>query len=339
MLFSRITGHERIKESFFHVLKNSHLGNAYIFYGLDGTGKKIFAIELAKALNCLQLKSQLESNSNDITVPCNECTNCKRIENKNFPDLFLIEPENGQIKIEQIREAIKEIAYFPSESDKRFFLINDAHLMNTAAANTFLKTLEDSSAHTVFILIASNLYSLPSTIISRCQLIKFSPLKNEEICSILSRNEIPFKEDVINQFCSGSVSKAIAHTSKFDLSSTLELYDEFSSLKKEKLHDIFNYVEKLMSSFDELGDIIIIFKILYFDILKSYLKIKHSVDVTVNSTAELKQKYENIIRSLLEQNSISSLNEKIDILNKMEMEQVYNLNRRLGIERILFKLL
>jgi len=318
MLFERVVGHKKIKHLFEHALINGHIGNAYLFSGTAGIGKRLFAFELAKAINCKETGK---------SIPCNNCINCTRIDSGNYPDFHLIEPDKKQIKIEQIRELIKEISYLPVESGKRVVLIDNAHTMNISASNTFLKTLEDSSSHTIFILTASTIHTIPATILSRCQVIKFSPLDIEDIEFILYSQNIPYDKNLISALAAGSVTNAINLQSKFNPEMLNNIYTRFSELTKDSFNNIFEFTGDLSSQFQDTTDIVIIFKILFLDVFKKVL----GQDVT--ST------YSNIVDKLASKNSINNIHKKIELLNKVEHELRFNLNRKLATERIIFELL
>jgi len=144
--------------------------------GEEGIGKKLTALTLAKALNCLQ--DNLDS--------CDRCLSCRKIDNGQHPDVHIIEGQATEaIKIEYIRQLQKEINLKAYEARKKVFIINDAHNFTAEAANAMLKVLEEPPENSLIILISSKPASLFKTILSRCKIIKFHPLKREELAGIL----------------------------------------------------------------------------------------------------------------------------------------------------------
>jgi len=172
-------------------LRNNRISHAYIFAGPDGVGKRLAAINFAKALNCASLVSG---------SPCDQCSSCKKIESSNHPDIFTLKPEEegASIKIEDVRILIKEIYLKPFEARKKVYIIESAEYMKHEAANALLKTLEEPPSDSVIILLTENIKSLFHTIVSRCQVVKFFPLKLREVEEIL-----------INKY---SLSQADSHT-------------------------------------------------------------------------------------------------------------------------------
>ena len=176
------------------IIKNNMISNAYIFYGPEGIGRKEAAINfIAEIIN--------KSNSNIKPL--------EKIKANNFPDFILIEPtylikgnlinqskleENLTqknkpiIRIDQIREIRKFLGQRSIQADKKFIVIEDAHLLNEAASNCLLKTLEEPE-NGLFILITSNINNLLDTIKSRCQQIRFNHLSNNELYLQLKSNK------------------------------------------------------------------------------------------------------------------------------------------------------
>lgn len=113
---------------------------------------------------------------------------------ENHPDFFLIEPEEGRIKVETVREIKRTLAFPPLKAAHRVVLINDSHAMNAAAANALLKSLEEPPPGTYFLLVTAAPGWLPRTIVSRCQVLRFSPLTPEQIREILTKEQIQLPE-------------------------------------------------------------------------------------------------------------------------------------------------
>ena len=203
-----------------NIIKNKSLANGYIFYGAEGLGKKQTALEFIKEI--FKQSSQSENVE-------------ERITNNNHPDFLIIEPnsllstkssgssdlektvKSGSeiIKIAQIRNIKTFLGQKSINSEKKIVLIIDAHLLNEAASNCLLKTLEEPS-NGIFILLTSKLNLLLETIISRCQIVRFRSLSSKRINSILKDylgnskfNSTKFKnEDLINS-ANGSPSQLL----------------------------------------------------------------------------------------------------------------------------------
>lgn len=158
------------------IIKNAFLGDllshAYLFEGQRGTGKREAAMLLTKLYLC--------ENPTAFLDPCNECTNCKRVDSRNHPDVHYVIPEGQTIKKEQIQMLQKEFSMSGVESSRKIYVIEHVDRMTASAANSLLKFLEEPSQGTIAILLTEQPHGLLSTIISRCQVLKFLPLSNEK---------------------------------------------------------------------------------------------------------------------------------------------------------------
>lgn len=142
--------------------------HAYLFEGEKGTGKKEMGMLLAKALLCLD--------PTESRLPCEQCRNCKRIENGNHPDVHVLEPEGLSIKKEQIKNLQEEFSKKSVEANFKIYLIDKADKMSVQAANSLLKFLEEPPKDTAAILLTEQMQRLLPTILSRCQILSFKPL-------------------------------------------------------------------------------------------------------------------------------------------------------------------
>ena len=186
MSLQRILGQDQPRRIIQNALENKSVSHAYLFYGPESIGKKLTAIEFAKALNC---------EGSGLTDNCGDCPSCKKIDQGIHPDFFFLEPKkssptarNAYINVEEIRELQKKLAFLPYEAKTKVAIIDGAETMNPQAANTLLKTLEEPPSSTILILIASNPHQLLPTIVSRCQGIKFHLLSTEAVRQILMQS-------------------------------------------------------------------------------------------------------------------------------------------------------
>ncbi len=166
------SGHKKNWEDLKELSEANRLPHALLFCGLSGIGKKAVALHLIQFLFCL-------SRTKD--GPCETCPSCKRVETREHPDLRWIEPEKDVIKIEKIRELKNALVLKPFEAPLKVAVIEEAHLMNAAASNALLKTLEEPPASTLIFLITDSPNRLLKTTLSRCQKIPFSPLSEVEV--------------------------------------------------------------------------------------------------------------------------------------------------------------
>lgn len=194
MLTDQIRGHQPILEMLHRGLSRGRLPHALLFVGDAGIGKRRVAIHLAQCLFCQQSAA-------DQLFCCDECSSCKQIAAGTHPDLISVEcpPDKAILPLSLIigrddqrgREGVcYEMSLRPMLGDRRIAIIDDADKMNAESANALLKTLEEPSANYLMILIASDIDSILPTIRSRCQLIRFGRLSDEDVAELLVRQQL-----------------------------------------------------------------------------------------------------------------------------------------------------
>jgi DNA polymerase III subunit delta' len=166
MPLSDVLGHERIKGLLARALSQGRLPPSLLLAGPEGVGKKTLALTVARALVC-------EKGSGDA---CDACAGCSRAARHMHPDVILVEPSTAAIKIEQVRDAVREILSRPFEARARAVVIDEAHQMTEQAMNALLKALEEPPPTSHVFLVSSSPQALLPTIRSRCQVLRFGPL-------------------------------------------------------------------------------------------------------------------------------------------------------------------
>ena len=193
MSWSHIQGRERWVEQFRHVVRRGRLAHAYLFVGPAGIGKRLFAIELAKALLC-------ERNDPGQLDACGACASCTLVDAATHPDFFRLgrpwidptdESEKNELPIALMRELCAGFGLKSARGRGKVAVLDDADDLNDEAANCFLKTLEEPPPRSVFILIGTSLEGQLPTIRSRCQTIRFAPLPEAAVRAVLSKHELP----------------------------------------------------------------------------------------------------------------------------------------------------
>ena len=197
-MFDQLTGNSRVKTVLRRMLTTGRLPGALLFTGEEGIGKKLFALEIARALNCRTPKDN---------EGCGVCPSCTRIMKLNYPqredaeewtqiiwtdhpDVGLVVAPKRVLRVEQMRQIEKEANFRPFEGKARVFLIDEADKLNDASANALLKVLEEPPRTSHLILITARPAMLLPTILSRCQMIRFSPLTPDEIETHLLKNKL-----------------------------------------------------------------------------------------------------------------------------------------------------
>lgn len=169
--FEEIIGQERVTRTLQNAIRTNRVVHAYLFAGHRGTGKTTTARILAKALNCVQ---------GPTPTPDNTCPNCEAIGGGYSVDVIEIDAASNR-GIEEIRELRDRIRLAPTEGRYKVYIIDEAHMLTTEAANALLKTLEEPPAHAVLVLVTTEPHRLPPTILSRCQRFDFRRVSQKEI--------------------------------------------------------------------------------------------------------------------------------------------------------------
>jgi len=170
--FDQVVGQEHVTRTLQNSVAADRVGHAYLFCGPRGTGKTTSARLLAKAVNCLHEDAEER--------PCDECRNCIAINEGRFMDLIEIDAASNT-GVDDIRDLRDKINFAPSEGRFKVYIIDEVHMLSTAAFNALLKTLEEPPSHAKFVLATTEEHKVPMTIKSRCQQFNFRLLTLQEI--------------------------------------------------------------------------------------------------------------------------------------------------------------
>jgi DNA polymerase-3 subunit delta' len=183
--WQQVKGHDALARAFDRVVERGRLAHAYLFLGPSGIGKRMFALELAKALLC-------EGESDGRLHACDRCSACALVRANNHPDLYLAgRPENSlELPIETVRELCRSFSLKSARGKGKVAILDDADDFNEESANCFLKTLEEPPPRSVLILIGAGRDRQLSTILSRCQVVHFASLPAELMLAILKEKGI-----------------------------------------------------------------------------------------------------------------------------------------------------
>ena len=241
-MFSDIIGNDKLKKELIHSVEINKTSHSYLFIGTEGIGKKLIAEEFAKMLLAVK-------------------------DTENSPDFSIIEPDGNSIKIEQIREFQKKVSEKPIISNKKVYIINDSDNMTVEAQNCLLKTLEEPPEFVTIILIGSNENSFLSTIKSRCMILHFEKISDEQIQKYLQDNhQTEINSKIMLEACQGSIGKALEIKDKQELYQNTE--QVVNSLERKDKIDILNMSDFIYKSKDDKLEILNYMNVLFINLAK-----------------------------------------------------------------------
>ena len=260
-MFDNIVGNKKIKKLLTNAIKNDKISHSYLFVGTEGIGKKLIAIELSKKI----------LNSNET----------------NNPDFTLIEPDGNTIKINQIREMQTKVQEKPIVSKKKIYIIDNANKMTVEAQNCLLKTLEEPPEFVTIILIGTNENDFLSTIKSRCMILHFEQISDEEMKEFLKTQYQLDVTDSMLQIFQGSIGKAI------ELKDKSEVYEKINeiieNLDRRDLLETIDEAEILYQSKEEIQKILEYINTILLKKSKTNYQYANCISIVEDAKKRLKQ--------------------------------------------------
>src|SRR5690554_1125394 len=190
--FKSVVGQQHITTTLKNAIKNQHLAQAFLFCGPRGVGKTTCARILAKTINCQNLTADYEA--------CDNCDSCKAFNSNSSFNVHELDAASNN-SVDDIRSLVEQVRYPPQMGKYKIYIIDEVHMLSTAAFNAFLKTLEEPPKYAIFILATTEKHKIIPTILSRCQIFDFNRIENKDIADhlkyIASKESVDYEEEAL----------------------------------------------------------------------------------------------------------------------------------------------
>jgi DNA polymerase III subunit gamma/tau len=259
--WDEVTAQDHVIQTLKNAVINDRVAHAYLFAGPRGTGKTTTARLLAKAVNCLT-PSLAER-------PCNTCEHCLALTAGRFLDLIEIDAASNT-SVDDVRDLREKINFSPSQGRFKVYIIDEVHMLSTAAFNALLKTLEEPPPHAIFVLATTEIHKIPATVLSRCQRHEFRRIPNKHIVDYLQ--EKSQDEDIhVDQ----AVFTEIARQATGSLRDAISLLDQLTSTSE---HITLDMAQKVLGTATSLRVIELISALQEKDTAKGLTLINDALD-------------------------------------------------------------
>lgn len=325
MSFKEVIGQQQAVAQLEVMTRSDNVPAALLLTGMEGVGKCFTAFQLAQVVNCRQ------------AVPgdaCGICPDCRQIARRVHPDVRLLEAEKNQIKIDQIRELHHYLGFAPLSGQFKVVIINDAHLLNQAAANALLKTLEEPPPQVIFMLVTHRQQVLLPTILSRCIALTFKPLSQKALRQIIALDEksAPSLIDRAAALGGGSVSRTRYFLDKDRLAWRDDFLAGICALTPENYEDVFALAEEISKDAENIE----VVHYMLETFVRDALILSNSSDG--NDPVLFHADQRELLCKFAAHRTSEELVSWLEELNRLQSHLLFNINVKLAWEALLLKL-
>jgi DNA polymerase-3 subunit delta' len=234
--FRDVKDQDRLIERLREDIAKHQMKHAYLFIGPKGVGKRTVAQAFAKTIFCGQKGDA-----------CDDCDTCRILEHDNHPDFYWMRPEAGKdYRIDAIREMQRTMPYKPVAGDYRIILLDEAEKLGSTCGNALLKSIEEPPEGTIFLLVSSSLDALLPTIVSRCQIMRLSPLTPETVAELfVSDYGMDQKQAVMLAGLSSQSMEAADYAAEADEMMEWLDFTEIDRTVRERPHELWEMTQSL----------------------------------------------------------------------------------------------
>jgi len=329
-----VVGHKNNIKFLQKSIDNNKLSHAYLFSGKEFLGKKQVADNFMSAVLCHDYNQKNKKEADN--YPCGKCVFCQQLEKNIHPDVYFLkkDEEKKNITVEQVREMQKLMHMASFLNSYKICLIEKAEDLSESAQNSLLKILEEPKDKTILIVLSNNINWLLPTIVSRCQVIKFQPLSNDEVFDhLVNLGSSREQARIFSALSHGQIGKAIDYYQKQDLfNNYLDDHKKFFLLFSSNLADRFSILDDLSQGLKtniELADF-------FQKELDHWQVIFRDLLLTKNNQPHLltNMQFEDDLKQLAVKYSQKKIINVIKQINLIKKYLTYNINPRLAVENL-----